>query len=147
MIRSIIKTEGSVSVFYVQEDLRARRVKDFAKKLNGLIDSGRIDLILDLGHVTEISMIALVTISSAFNKCRQQGGNLKISGLTPDVRNAFRETNLINTLEVYDSALEALKSFQRKNIIQSKNYTGSYYNNDSGCFVSWERIPVTQYLN
>src|SRR5690606_37658174 len=105
MIRGVTKTEGSVTIFHLKDNLTPKKVKAFVQKSQDLIDSGRVNLILDLGSVHEICLMGLVSISSIFNKCRNAGGALKICSLTPEVRRAFRETNPINTVEVFDTAL------------------------------------------
>jgi len=147
MIRSVTKSEGNVCVFHLKEDLPPKKVKSFLRKVSDLIDGGRVNIILDLSSVSEISTIGLVAISSLFNRCRSLGGSLKICSLTPPVRAEFRETNLINTVEVFDTPLEAMKAFHSQNLLKARNYSGSFYIENRNAFVAWDRIPMTEYLN
>lgn len=147
MIRGVTKTEGSVTVFHLKDDLDTDKVKAFIKKIQDLIDSGRSNIIVDMSSCHYICVLGLVSISSIFNKCRQSGGALKIAALTPEVRDAFRETNLINTIEVYDTPLEALKSYQSDNLLKAKAYSGSFYIEEDNAFVPWDRLPVRSYYN
>lgn len=135
------REEGKVTVFQLKTDLSAERVKSFVKKVNALLTEGRIYLVLDLHEVEEVSLLGMVAISSLFNKCRQAGGSLKIAGLTPTVRKAFRQTNLINTIEVFDEPIDALKSFRSQNLLKTKAYSGSFFLKEKNAFVGWDRLP------
>lgn len=142
MLKNNMQNLGKITVFHLNEDLPASRVKIFTKKLHELIESGRTNISLDLSGVREVSLLGLVAISSIFNKCAQMGGALKIVGLTPKVRKLFRDTNLINTIEVYESSLEAMQSFRSRNLLKSKAQPGAFYLEDSNLFVAWDRLPA-----
>jgi len=147
MIRGVTKTEGSISIFHLKDNLTTKKVKSFTKKMQDLLDSGRTHLILDMSSVDDVCLMGLVSISSIFNKCRQLGGALKVCSLTPEVRQAFRETNLINTVEVYDTPLEALKSFRSKNLLKVRAFSGSFYIEEKNAFFAWDRLPARSYYN
>src|SRR4051812_10720392 len=112
MINGHSKQEGKITIFQLRDDLNTTKVKPFLKKMNELLDVGHRFMVLDLSQVDEICLLGMVSISSIFNRCRQNGGAFKIVGLTPTVRRLFRRTNLINTIEVFDEALDAIKSFK-----------------------------------
>ncbi len=143
MIYGETRTEGKVTVFRLLSDLSTENVKPFLKKMNELLDESRVFLILDMSDVEEVSLLGMVAISSVFNRCRQAGGALKIAQLTPPVRRAFRATNLINTIEVYEETVEALKTFNSHNLLKAKNFAGSFFLKDRNAFVGWDRYPLT----
>jgi len=145
MIRGITKTEGSITVFHLKDNLDTHHVKAFVRKIHDLMESGRIFLILDLSQVQEVCLLGMVSISNIFNKCRQQGGSLKISGLTTEVRECFEETNLINTIEIQENVLEAIKSFRSTNLLKAKNLSGSFYIEEENSFVPWDRLQARNY--
>ena len=147
MFEGEMKSEGRITVFHLKDDLSTERVKHFLKKMNDLLAEGRHYLVLDLAEVYEVSLIGMVGISSIFNRCRQAGGALKVAHLTPRVRKAFRNTNLINTIEVYDDVLEAIKSFRSQNLLKAKQYSGSFFLKDRNSFVGWDRLPLSGHLN
>jgi len=147
MIEHETRAEGKITVFHLKDDLTTDRVKSFLKKMNDLISEGRHFLVIDLGEVVEVSLMGMVALSSTFNRCRQAGGALKIAHLTPRVRRAFRSTNLINTIEVYDEILDAVKSFRSQNLLRSKNFSGSFFLKDRNAFVGWDRLPITGPMN
>lgn len=111
------------------------------------MESGRLFLVLDLSQVEEVCLLGMVSISAIFNKCRQEGGALKIAGLTEEVREAFEETNLINTIEVYENVLEAIKSFRSTNLLKARSYSGSFYVQENNSFVAWDRLQARNYYN
>ncbi len=139
--------EGRITVFHLKDDLTPNRVKAFMKKMESLTDEGRHHIVLDMASVQDVCLLGMVAISAIFNRCRQAGGALKISSLTPLVRRSFRKTNLINTVEVYDEVLEAVKSFRSQNLLQSKTYTGSFFIKEKGAFVGWDRYPSNGVFN
>ena len=142
MIEGQAKKEGKITIFQVRDDLTSERVKSFLKRVDEIISNGNRYVVLDLSHVEEASMLALVAISSLSNQCRQAGGILKVAGLQPTVRRAFRKTNLINTVEVYDEVLDAIRSFKSQNLLKSKSASGSFYVKDLNAFVPWDRLPL-----
>jgi len=141
MIGGDTKFEGRITVFHLKDDLSTDRVKSFLKKMEELLGSNRNCLVIDLSSVKEVSLMGMVALSATFNKCRQAGGMLKVSGLTPSVRKAFRQTNLINTLEVFEDALDAVKSFRSHNLLKSKTFAGSFFIKEQNSFVGWDRLP------
>lgn len=147
MIGGEQRSEGRITVFHLREDLTNTRVKHFLKKMYDLVDEGRKYLILDLSEVEEVSLMGMVAISSVSNRCRQAGGALKICHLQPFVRRAFRSTNLINTVEVFEDSLDAIKSFKSRNLLKSQQYSGSFFIKEKNAFVPWDRIPVVGHYN
>jgi anti-anti-sigma factor len=147
MLKNNTQNLGKITVFHLNEDLPPNRVKVFTKTLNDLVESGRVHISLDLSGTREISLIGLVAISSIFNKCAQLGGSLKIVGLTPKVRSLFRETNLINTIEVYENSLEAIQSFRSKSLVKAKAHPGAFYFEDTNSFVAWDRLQARSPMN
>ncbi len=142
MINGEAKQEGKITIFQLRDDLTPNKVKAFVKKLSQIVSFGQRYIVLDLSDTEEVCLLGMVAISSIFNKCRQNGGALKITGLNPIVRRAFRKTNLINTIEVYDEVLDAIKSFKQVNLLKSKQYSGSFFLRESNSFVGWDRLPL-----
>lgn len=136
------RTEGRITVFHLKDDLTPSKVKPFMKKMEELLAEDRIYLVIDLSSVYEISLMGMVAISAIFNKCRQAGGALKVAQITPLVRRSFRQTNLINTIEVYDELLDAVKSFRSHNLLKAKNFAGSFFIKEKSAFVGWDRLPA-----
>jgi len=141
------RTEGRITVFHLKDDLTPAKVKPFMKKMEELLAEDRIYLVIDLSSVYEVSLMGMVAISSIFNKCRQAGGALKVAQMTPLVRRAFRQTNLINTIEVYDELLDAVKSFRSHNLLKAKNFSGSFFIKEKAAFVGWDRLSAQGPLN
>lgn len=147
MISGTSQQEGRITVFHLKDDLVPSRVKAFLVKMEELLAEGRFFIVLDLSSVQEVSLMGMVAISSIFNKCRQAGGALKIAQLNPLVRRAFRQTNLINTVEVFDEVLEAVKSYRSQNLLKARQFSGSFFLKDRNAFVGWDRLSSQGPLN
>lgn len=147
MIKGHTQSEGRITVFHLRDDLTTKRAKAFSKKVDALLRQGRHFLILDISEVEEICLLGQVAISSLSNKCRHAGGSLKIAGLSYEVRRSFKRTNLINTIETYDTVLDAVKSYRSENLLKRKNYSGSYYLKDRKAFVAWDELPIPEYVH
>ena len=143
MIKGESRQEGKVTVYQLREDLTTQNSKAFLKKMDQFIEAGHRYLIIDLSEVEEVCLLAMVCISSVANRCRQMGGALKVASLTPLVRRAFRMTNLINTVEVFEESLDAMKSFKSQNLLKSTQFSGSFFIKESNSFVPWDRLPLT----
>lgn len=143
MIDGVARNEGKITVFHLKDDLTRENVKSFVIKMNELVEEGRVHLVLDLENVYEVSLLGMMAISYIFNRCRQAGGAFKIAQLTPPVRKGFRLSNLINTVEVYDDVIDAVKSFRSQNLLRSKHFSGSFFVKEKNAFFGWDRLPVS----
>jgi anti-sigma B factor antagonist len=142
-----IQNKGKLTIYKLCDPLTVSNVKPFLIEMHSLIAEGKTHIILDLSDVKIICLMAMVGISNLFNECRLKGGALKVACLSPQVRRAFSQTNLINTVEIFEEASEAAKSFESKNLLKSQTLSGSYFMEDSESFVVWDRIPQTAYFN
>ncbi len=64
MLEGTAKKEGKITIFQVRDDLISERVKSFMKRVDQMIGNGNRFIVLDLTHVEEVSLLALVAISS-----------------------------------------------------------------------------------
>jgi anti-anti-sigma factor len=88
--------------------LDAVTVPGLKSRLKGLIDSGRIQVIVDLTDVSFIDSSGLSALVSGLKAARQAGGTLKLAGLNEQTRTAFRLTMLDRVFEFYPDASSAL---------------------------------------
>ena len=106
-----VQREGNVSIYRFRGPLTTGYVKSFVKEVYDLIGNKQTQIIIDLSEVKMICLMGMVSISNIYNECRQNSGALKVAGLTPQVKRVFQQTNLINTIEIFESVSEAYKSF------------------------------------
>ena len=76
-----------------------------------LVEGGAIELIADLAGVPFIDSSGLAALVSGLKATRQEGGTLKLAGLSDQARTVFRLTMLERVFEIYDEVEAALASF------------------------------------
>jgi len=84
----------------------------FKKTLLELINEGKTKLVVDLSTVNVINSSGLGALFLALYKVKDKGGDLKIVGLQPLVREIFDRMKLNLIYGLYNSEDEAIRSFQ-----------------------------------
>jgi anti-sigma B factor antagonist len=67
-----------------------------------------VDIVMQLDQVPFIDSSGLGALVRLMQTARAKGGDLKLSGLQPDIRRVLEMTHLISQFEVYDSVEEAI---------------------------------------
>ncbi len=70
------------------------------------------NLLLDFTHVESVSSQMLGLIVRLHNRCKREGGRLKLCGISSGVLEAFKITGLRKVLDVYPDEAKALESFR-----------------------------------
>lgn len=83
----------------------------FRDALRDLVSKGQKKLLLNLGEVSYIDSSGIGELVSGFTTVTNQGGRLKLVGLTKRVRDLLQITKLYTVFEVYDDEAEAVRSF------------------------------------
>jgi len=100
---SIIKVGGYIDTTTSSELERA---------LDALLKQGRFFLIVDLGNVDYISSAGWGIFISEIKSIRENGGDLKLVRMVPDVYEIFELLEFHHILDVYDSVDEAVNKFE-----------------------------------
>jgi anti-sigma B factor antagonist len=100
---------GDVIVVHTPEELGADQSEDLEAYLLTL---ERKDVVLDLDNTETIDSRGLTALLSAQDKLREDRGEIKIAATNPTNRKVFEITRLDQQLEVFDSVIDAVKSFQ-----------------------------------
>ncbi|MDP6442886.1 MAG: STAS domain-containing protein [Pirellulaceae bacterium] len=102
------ETFGDVMVVHAPEDIS----EDHADQLQQfLVSRDRLQIILDLDGAESIDSEGLTALLDAQAALRDQHGDLKISTTNTVNRKIFEITRLDNQFELFDSVLDAVKSF------------------------------------
>ena len=83
----------------------------FRDALRDLVSKGQKKLLLNLGEVSYIDSSGIGELVSGFTTVTNQGGRLKLVGLTKRVRDLLQISKLYTVFEVYDDEAEAVRSF------------------------------------
>ena len=78
--------------------------------LRSALDSRRTPVVTDLTGVSFIDSSGLATLIEALQGVGRYGGNLRLVGLTPAVKNLFQLSNLTSIFEIFDAREEALRA-------------------------------------
>ncbi|MBD3427162.1 MAG: STAS domain-containing protein [Candidatus Omnitrophica bacterium] len=97
--------------FSFNEITREQR-EQIKRKLQDLMDSGEKKFIIDLDGVGFVSSLVIATIIFFAKQVRENGGTIKISGLSNEAFSIFQLTQLDRILELYETEHDALESFK-----------------------------------
>lgn len=81
-------------------------------RIQSLLGQGDLKFLLNLADVDYIDSSGLGEMVSTFTTVHNQGGALKLLGLTNRVRDLMQITKLLTVFDVYDDEAEAMKSFR-----------------------------------
>ncbi len=84
----------------------------FSKLLHDLLDEGKKNIVVDLGHVKFMNSSGLGMLISGYTTIKNGGGSLKLANATEKINSLLVITKLITIFENYDSVDEAVKSFK-----------------------------------
>jgi anti-sigma B factor antagonist len=100
---TILDVKGRVTLEGGSSDLR--------QAIRGLLERGRIKLILNLGEVSWIDSTGIGELVAAFTRTSNQKGQLKLLNLTERVRKLLQDTRLYTVFKVFDDETKAIASF------------------------------------
>ena len=98
----LVSLEGDID-FLVYPELK--------KQLLKLIESGKINMIINLEKVNYIDSSGLGAITSAHLKVTSIGGNIKIVSPNADINKIFDITGLSKVVKIYPNYETALETF------------------------------------
>jgi anti-anti-sigma factor len=107
--------DGVAVVDFVQSGLmfEATLIHEIGEELQSLlVDHGRSRLLLDFTHVQYVSSAMLAKLARLARDVESAKGQLKITGLGPVLRDAFKIGHLEPLFEIYDDRASALKAFR-----------------------------------
>ena len=101
-----------VTILYVKEErLDAHNSGDLKAELAGLFEGKEKYILVDLKDVRFIDSSGLGALVSGFKNAISHQGNLKLSGLQPQVKSMFELTRLHRVFEIFNSFEEALETY------------------------------------
>ena len=105
------KTEGDVQILTIGGQLDAFTVTDLKNELKKITDARFSKIILSLGSVHYANSTAIGAIVATAQQLRKRKGDLKICGMSDDIRKVFDLVGASKILEIFKTEAEALKSF------------------------------------
>ena len=83
----------------------------FREKIRELVSEGRKKILLNLGEVSYIDSSGIGEMVSGFTSVTNNGGQLKLVGLSKRVKDLLQITKLYTVFEAFDDEAEAVRSF------------------------------------
>jgi anti-sigma B factor antagonist len=100
-----------VSVLRVSGYVDTTTSPDLERRLQALLREKRYHVVVDLARVEYISSAGWGIFISEIREIREHGGDLKLAGMAPDVREVFDLLEFENILQSYSDADLAVASF------------------------------------
>lgn len=98
----VVELEGKV--------LDVRTTKDFRREIQAQMDSHK-HVVFDLSTLTFVDSSGMGTLLSCLRQVSSKGGDLKLCGLTPQVRAVFQLVRMHRLFDIYSSKDEAVQAF------------------------------------
>ena len=107
-----IAEKGTTVLIEVKEErLDAHNSSELKTQMLTLFDEGKNNIVIDLQDVRFVDSSGLGSLVSGFKNASARNGNLKLSGLQPQVKSMFELTRLHRVFEIFPGTEEAIASF------------------------------------
>lgn len=108
----IAGSRNHISIIKVGGYIDTTTSSELERALDSLLKQGRFFIIVDLGNVDYISSAGWGIFISEIKSIRENGGDLKLVRMVPDVYEIFELLEFHHILDVYDSVDEAVTKFE-----------------------------------
>jgi len=108
----IAGSRNHISILKVGGYIDTTTSSELERALDSLLKQGRFFIIVDLGNVDYISSAGWGIFISEIKSIRENGGDLKLVRMVPDVYEIFELLEFHHILDVYDTVDEAVNKFE-----------------------------------
>ena len=108
----IAGSRNHISIIKVGGYIDTTTSSELERSLDSLLKQGRFFIIVDLGNVDYISSAGWGIFISEIKSIRENGGDLKLVRMVPDVYEIFELLEFHHILDVYDTVDEAVNKFE-----------------------------------
>ena len=108
------KDEDGVVTLQLQGYLDAYTAADFEEAIQRKVAGGKVCLVVDCAQLNYISSAGLGVFMSFMEEVREKGGDIRIGGLLPKVRQVFDILGFAEIFQIFDRAEDAAASFGGK---------------------------------
>lgn len=115
MLHFVEQKYGNVMVLSIKGKLVDTPEMDkLHDKIASFIDNQAKNIVIDLQHVHRIASVGVGAILRCLSTVRNTGGDLRLTGLSDNIRSLFSITRIIGIIKIFDTVAEAVKSFENK---------------------------------
>jgi anti-anti-sigma factor len=105
------KQVDGITVLLLTGSIDALTAPQISEFIQGHITRGNIKLVADLSGVDYTSSAGLRVLLGAIKETRAQSGDLRLTGVQPDVRKVLSLSGFTNILKLFDSLEAAVASY------------------------------------
>lgn len=107
------RTESGVTVLDLQGRLVLDEIDYFRSRVDDLVASKRLFIVLNLKDVTYIDSAGVGMMVGKYLSVRRAGGDVKLLNLTARSQRVMTITKLLTVFQAFDAEEEAIASFAR----------------------------------
>jgi anti-sigma B factor antagonist len=106
------EVKGNVAVIHLEgKVMGGPDATMFHGKLHEFVNAGKKKVVIDLGGVEWMSSVGLGMLISALTTLKNNGGELKLAGVTKTIQSLLTITRLTTIFDTSDTVDEAIKKF------------------------------------
>lgn len=105
---------GDVAVLQLHGYLDAHTAAEFESAIQRKVAGGCVRITVDCEKLNYISSAGLGVFMSFIEELREKDGDIRIGGLLPKVRQVFDILGFTEIFQLFDTAADAVASFQPK---------------------------------
>jgi anti-anti-sigma factor len=105
------RVEDDVTVFLPEGRIDTQAAADLDDTLQAAVSSGSHNLVVDMAGVDYISSAGLRTLAAVLVKSREEGGDLKLSGLNERVTRVLKIVGFDVLMSIHDTPEAAVADF------------------------------------
>lgn len=105
------RQEDGVTVVSLKGSIDAATAPKVTEFIQGQISRGNIRLVADLGGVDYTSSAGLRVLLGAIKETRAQSGDIRLTGIQPDVQKVLNLSGFTNILKIFDTVDAAVASY------------------------------------
>jgi anti-anti-sigma factor len=105
------RQQDNVTVVSVSGSIDALTYENLLRALTDQVHAGAHSLVADLSGVDYTSSAGLRALLSAQKEIRQEGGDLRLAGVQPNVLKVLKLSGFTSIIKIYDDTPAAVASF------------------------------------
>jgi anti-anti-sigma factor len=95
----------------LEGEIDSAKVAEIDRVIGQLIKGEMYGLILNFESAEHIHFTILATLVEEKKRMQSFGGDIRLAGMSEYIKNIFRTTGILEEFQVFDTALQAAKSF------------------------------------
>lgn len=104
-------TISGVAVIQVRGDIDFREMVEIKQEIGRFLMADKKNVLISLAQVDHVNYLSIGVLVGSLKLLRSIGGDLKLAGMQPQVRQIFRVVGMDQFFEDYTTVEEAIESF------------------------------------